>query len=44
MANVKNFLTLFIEYLQIEKNYSKYTIVGYISSIEDFERFYKFRA
>ncbi|RCK11001.1 hypothetical protein DT075_25090 [Bacillus licheniformis] len=23
----------------IEKNYSKYTIVGYISSIEDFERF-----
>ncbi|KJD53071.1 recombinase XerC, partial [Bacillus amyloliquefaciens] len=39
MANVKNFLTLFIEYLQIEKNYSKYTIVGYISSIEDFERF-----
>ncbi|MDA1475550.1 tyrosine recombinase XerC [Bacillus changyiensis] len=41
MENVKNFLTLFIEYLQIEKSYSKYTIVGYISSIEEFERFLK---
>ncbi|MEC2202683.1 hypothetical protein ACFRA1_16360, partial [Bacillus subtilis] len=26
MENVKNFVKLFVEYLQIEKNYSQYTI------------------
>lgn len=36
MENVKNSLKLFVEYLQIEKNYSQYTIVNYVSDIEDF--------
>ncbi|MRX70584.1 tyrosine recombinase XerC [Bacillus lacus] len=35
MENVKNFLNLFVEYLQIEKNYSQYTIVNYVRDIED---------
>ncbi|WP_226528279.1 tyrosine recombinase XerC [Metabacillus niabensis] len=39
MTNVKNYLNLFIEYLQIEKNYSKYTIVNYTTDIEDFFSF-----
>ncbi|MGX1683500.1 hypothetical protein ACWH9Q_01330, partial [Bacillus subtilis] len=26
MENVKNFVKLFVEYLQIEKNYSQYTL------------------
>lgn len=36
MENVKNSLSLFVEYLQIEKNYSQYTIVNYVADIEDF--------
>ncbi|MCH1623794.1 tyrosine recombinase XerC [Fredinandcohnia quinoae] len=36
MENVKKSLQLFIEYLQIEKNYSQYTIVHYEQAIEDF--------
>ncbi|WP_243289885.1 tyrosine recombinase XerC [Bacillus sp. FJAT-47783] len=36
MRNVKKYLNLFIEYLQIEKNYSKYTIVNYVHDIEEF--------
>lgn len=39
MENVKNFVKLFVEYLQIEKNYSQYTIVNYVDSIEEFETF-----
>lgn len=39
MKNVKNNLNLFIEYLQIEKNYSQYTIVNYVADIEDFFAF-----
>jgi len=39
VRNVKNYLNLFIEYLQIEKNYSKYTIVNYSKDIEDFFSF-----
>lgn len=44
MTNVKNYLNLFIEYLQIEKNYSKYTIVNYSTDIEDFFFFMKEQA
>ncbi|WP_097677981.1 tyrosine recombinase XerC [Bacillus massilinigeriensis] len=35
-ADVNNFLTLFIEYLQIEKNYSQYTVEHYHHDISDF--------
>ncbi|MDR0137356.1 tyrosine recombinase XerC [Metabacillus idriensis] len=41
MENVKNSLNLFVEYLQIEKNYSQYTIVNYVADIEDFFIFMK---
>ncbi len=41
MKNVNVYLNFFIEYLQIEKNYSQYTIVSYISDIEDFFTFMK---
>ncbi|WP_299090058.1 tyrosine recombinase XerC [uncultured Metabacillus sp.] len=41
MENVKNYLNFFIEYLQIEKNYSQYTIVNYSNDIEDFFSFMK---
>lgn len=41
MDNVKNSLNLFVEYLQIEKNYSQYTIVNYVADIEDFFIFMK---
>lgn len=41
MENVKNPLNLFIEYLQIEKNYSEYTIVCYKRDIEEFIEFMK---
>ncbi|MCA1030061.1 tyrosine recombinase XerC [Bacillus timonensis] len=41
MINVKNLLNLFIEYLQIEKNYSQYTIVYYERDIELFMTFMK---
>ncbi|WP_026559362.1 tyrosine recombinase XerC [Bacillus sp. J37] len=44
MTNVKNYLNLFIEYLQIEKNCSKYTIVNYTTDIEDFFSFMKEQA
>nr|WGE01408.1 tyrosine recombinase XerC [Bacillus velezensis] len=37
--NVNFFLKLFVEYLQIEKNYSQYTIVNYVNSIEEFGMF-----
>jgi integrase/recombinase XerC len=39
MANLKIALNLFIEYLQIEKNYSEYTIVCYKRDIEQFFAF-----
>ncbi|MDR9795394.1 tyrosine recombinase XerC [Aeribacillus pallidus] len=39
MENVKNYLNLFIEYLQIEKNYSQYTIVNYLHDLNDFFSF-----
>lgn len=39
--NVKKLLQLFVEYLQIERNYSKYTIAGYQSDIEHFMQFMK---
>lgn len=39
--NVKKYLNLFVEYLQIEKNYSQYTIVNYVHDIEDFFSFMK---
>ncbi|MEW8972205.1 MAG: site-specific integrase, partial [Mesobacillus sp.] len=35
-ANVNNSLNLFIEYLQIEKNYSQYTIEHYQHDIREF--------
>ncbi len=35
-VNVKNFLQLFVEYLQIERNYSKYTIESYQNDIRTF--------
>lgn len=41
MLNVKILLISFLEYLQIEKNYSKYTIVYYQKDIEDFFDFMK---
>ncbi|WP_078380905.1 tyrosine recombinase XerC [Sutcliffiella halmapala] len=41
MQNVKIPLISFLEYLQIEKNYSKYTIVYYQKDIEDFFDFMK---
>lgn len=39
MEIVKNYLKLFIEYLQIEKNSSQYTIVNYIHDINEFLSF-----
>lgn len=39
MKNVKILLNLFLEYLQIEKNYSQYTIVDYTRDINDFFEF-----
>ncbi|MBA2874002.1 tyrosine recombinase XerC [Thermaerobacillus caldiproteolyticus] len=39
MENLKIALNLFIEYLQIEKNYSEYTIVCYKRDIEQFFAF-----
>lgn len=39
MENVNKSLQLFKEYLQIEKNYSEYTIVHYEQSIQDFITF-----
>lgn len=41
MKNVKKYLNLFVEYLQIEKNYSQYTIVNYVHDIHDFFSFMK---
>ncbi|WP_223700244.1 tyrosine recombinase XerC [Sutcliffiella deserti] len=41
MPNVKIPLNSFLEYLQIEKNYSKYTIAYYQKDIEDFFDFMK---
>ncbi|MGM0835575.1 MAG: tyrosine recombinase XerC [Bacillota bacterium] len=41
MQSVKIPLISFLEYLQIEKNYSKYTIVYYQKDIEDFFEFMK---
>jgi integrase/recombinase XerC len=41
MINVKTFLNSFLEYLQIEKNYSKYTIVCYEQDINLFVEFLK---
>jgi integrase/recombinase XerC len=41
IKNVKTFLNSFIEYLQIEKNYSKYTIVCYEQDIAFFIEFLK---
>lgn len=39
IANVNVSLKLFIEYLQIEKNYSQYTVVHYQQDIRDFFMF-----
>jgi integrase/recombinase XerC len=44
MENVKIYLNFFIEYLQIEKNYSQYTVVNYATDIEDFFSFMKEQA
>lgn len=44
MENVKIYLNFFVEYLQIEKNYSQYTIVNYVTDIEDFFSFMKEQA
>lgn len=41
MENVNNHLHLFIEYLQIEKNYSEYTIINYKQDISMFIHFMK---
>ncbi|MCM3616270.1 tyrosine recombinase XerC [Sutcliffiella horikoshii] len=41
MQNVNISLISFLEYLQIEKNYSKYTVVFYQKDIEDFFEFMK---
>ncbi|QFT88858.1 Tyrosine recombinase XerC [Bacillus sp. THAF10] len=41
MENVKVALQSFLEYLQIERNYSKYTIVFYEKDIEEFFEFMK---
>lgn len=39
MNNVKVLLNLFVEYLQIEKSYSQYTVVNYVTEIENFSYF-----
>ncbi|MBM7603332.1 site-specific recombinase XerD [Metabacillus crassostreae] len=39
MNNVKVLLNLFVEYLQIEKSYSQYTVVNYVTEIENFSSF-----
>ncbi|TXC91969.1 tyrosine recombinase XerC [Metabacillus litoralis] len=39
MNNVKVLLNLFVEYLQIEKSYSQYTVVNYVTEIENFASF-----
>ena len=39
MTNVNVLLKLFIEYLQIERNYSKYTIEHYQHDIHEFYMF-----
>ncbi|MCM3034637.1 tyrosine recombinase XerC [Bacillus pumilus] len=39
MTNKQRLVHLFIEYLQIEKNYSALTISGYTEAIEEFVRF-----
>lgn len=39
MMNKQRLVHLFIEYLQIEKNYSALTISGYTEAIEEFVRF-----
>ncbi|MEH7730542.1 tyrosine recombinase XerC [Bacillus safensis] len=39
MTNKQRLVRLFIEYLQIEKNYSALTISGYTEAIEEFVRF-----
>jgi integrase/recombinase XerC len=44
LENVKIYLNFFVEYLQIEKNYSQYTIVNYVTDIEDFFSFMKEQA
>jgi integrase/recombinase XerC len=44
MDNVKIYLNFFVEYLQIEKNYSQYTIVSYVADIEDLFSFMKEQA
>ncbi|MBD1380034.1 tyrosine recombinase XerC [Metabacillus arenae] len=36
MENVKNFLNLFVDYLQIERNCSQYTTVNYATDIKEF--------
>lgn len=37
--DVNNLLQLFVGYLQIERNYSKYTIVSYQNDVEHFVQF-----
>lgn len=37
--NVKKLLQLFVGYLQIERNYSKYTIASYQNDLEHFVQF-----
>ncbi|WP_226665715.1 tyrosine recombinase XerC [Metabacillus litoralis] len=44
MNNVKVLLNLFVEYLQIEKSYSQYTVVNYVNEIENFASFMKEQA
>ena len=39
--NVKKLLQLFVGYLQIERNYSKYTIASYQNDLEHFVQFMK---
>ena len=39
MTDKQRLVHLFIEYLQIEKNYSALTISGYTEAIEEFVRF-----
>lgn len=41
MTNVKILCQLYLEYLQIEKNYSKYTIDSYLTTVEEFFHFMK---
>lgn len=38
-VNVKKLLQLFVGYLQIERNYSKYTIASYQNDLEHFVQF-----